>query len=588
MTDVAERESLPQVHLTRPQAIRLGIIAVFVLFAVARVVPDGVRLFSPLGVFGYVTDSNGVVVRVPAHPASGSAPLEVGDRIRIDRIRPFDRKPGFVGLGYSYDNRTRYLPIERHGTERVVKLVARDEPLVNRITTVLRILLYVVVVCFGALLFAIKPSLATGAIFAYTLGGEFPTTYGDLVIPNPWRQIPEWIAATLTGAARPALAVFAISLLVRGERVSRDVALVGAAGALALGTLHAFAFHQLVYLGSHTQGLDDLYAHVSSAITIVTILAFALAYARATGRDRQRVGWIAVAFAIASLARLASDAFYPAHLAPWANGLLLTISVLPILAVWIAVVRDRLFEVDFVVSRAIVYVALTAGVIGSISIVEEVGTLIFYNKSDLSYATLIAISMAIGAFTGRLRKPIEKFVDRYIFRERRAQRKALELIAGYILDAETIEDVDRALLEDAAHALGLTFAGILKRNPDASFSFDRGYAWPTDCAPRLEPSDGLIAAISRSRNATTFSGTETALIERGIAGERLSFAAPLFVDRSVDAIVVYGRNVGGLDLDPDEREGLVRIVAHASIALGAIELAKLRAQTRRDAAAAPA
>ncbi|GAC1310745.1 MAG: hypothetical protein NVSMB21_19160 [Vulcanimicrobiaceae bacterium] len=244
---------------------------------------------------------------------------------------------------------------------------------------------------------------------------------------------------------------------------------------------------------------------------------------------------------------------------------------------WIAVVRDRLFNVDFVVSRAVVYVALTAGVIGTISIVEEVGTLIFYNQSDLSYGFLIAISMAVGAFTGRLRRPIETFVDRFIFRERRTQRKALELIAGYILDAETVADVERALLEDATHALALSFAGILRRERDGSFSLDRGYRWPPDCDVRLRPTDGLIAAIARTRGVLTFTGKETALIERTLSGQRLTFAAPLFVDRTVDAIVVYGRNVSGLDLDPDEREQLVRVVAHASIALGAIELAKLRA-----------
>ncbi|GAC1300757.1 MAG: hypothetical protein NVSMB19_07810 [Vulcanimicrobiaceae bacterium] len=587
MTGESEAESLPQVRLTRAQIVRLSVIAAFVLFAVARVVPDGIRLFSPLGVFGYITDSNGVVVRLSGRQVAGSDRVMVGDRVRIDRIKPFDRKPGFVGLGFSYDNRTRYLPIERAGRERVLRLVAHDESLTNRITTVLRILIFIVVVCFGALLFAIQPSLATGAIFAYTLGGEFPTTYGDLIVPNPWRQIPEWIAATLSGGSRSALAIFATSLFVADPRLRRWIAIGGAFGAVGLGTLHAFGFHQLVYEGTPTQSLDDLYAHLSSFITAFTIFAFAGAFARARGRERQRIGWIAAAFALASVARLAADAFYPAKIPPWANGTLLTIAVLPIIVVWIAVVRDRLFNVDFVVSRAVVYVALTAGVIGTIAIVEEVGTLIFYYQSDLSYGFLVAISIVIGAFTGRLRKPIEKFVDRFIFRERRAQRKALELIAGYILDAETVEDVYRALLEDATHALGLSFAGILVRNVDGGFSLDRGYGWPVECVVRLKPTDGLIAAIARSRSALTFSGKETTLIERALPGERLTFAAPLFFDRSVTAIVVYGRNVSGLDLDPEEREQLVRVVAHASIALGAIELAKLRALAR-TASPAPA
>jgi hypothetical protein len=61
------------------------------------------------------------------------------------------------------------------------------------------------------------------------------------------------------------------------------------------------------------------------------------------------------------------------------------------------------------------------------------------------------------------------------------------------------------------------------------------------------------------------------------ANERLTFAAPVFFDRTVNAIVVYGHSAIGLDLDPDEREGLIEVVAHASIALHAIELVRLRA-----------
>ena len=56
----------------------------------------------------------------------------------------------------------------------------------------------------------------------------------------------------------------------------------------------------------------------------------------------------------------------------------------------------------------------------------------------------------------------------------------------------------------------------------------------------------------------------------------LSHAAPLYVDRCVRALVLYGRSVGGLDLDPDERLSLVRVMSNASIALASIELARYR------------
>ena len=55
----------------------------------------------------------------------------------------------------------------------------------------------------------------------------------------------------------------------------------------------------------------------------------------------------------------------------------------------------------------------------------------------------------------------------------------------------------------------------------------------------------------------------------------------------MSGIVVYGHNVSGLDLDPDEREHLVRVVAHASIALNTIELNRYRTANAEGVVASP-
>ncbi len=144
-------------------------------------------------------------------------------------------------------------------------------------------------------------------------------------------------------------------------------------------------------------------------------------------------------------------------------------------------------------------------------------------------------------------------------------------IAGYILDAETVEDVHRALLQDATHALKLAFAGILERQHDGGYALGESFQWPEQYQMRIGPDAELARQIGRSRSFLTFSGKESALIRDLLPRDQLTFAAPLFFDRTVSGIVVYGNNVSGLDLDPDEREHLARVVAHASIALSAIE-----------------
>jgi hypothetical protein len=600
----------PQIRLTRPQWIRLIVVGIFVVLALARCVPDFIRFVYPLQIFRYVTDADGVVIAAAprpsprpstapparrthrehtaksrAHAKAGPTPepvdfAVVGDRVRIDRIKPFDRKPGLVGRGFTYDNPDRHLPVDRDGKPRVLHLVSRAEPARDRTLDLLRIVLLVIGVGLGAILFLVKPSIATASFFVFCLGAiEVQPTYADLVIPNPWRPIPEWIGDTLHGMIRPALLLFALCLIDGDADAPRErvFAWVTAAIGLGLGTLNAYAYWLSTYAGRPAEHLVQSYKDADYAVMAMTVIAFVIAFWRARINDRHRIGWIVAAFAFAGIARVISDTQYPAHIQLWFNSILVSMTIVPILAIWIAVVRHQFFNVDFVVSRAVVYAALSFAGLGTIMIGEELASYVFYNNVDVAYGVVIAVSMAFGAFTGKLGEMLRQFVDRFIFRDRLEQRQALEFIAGYILDAENIEDVYRALLQDAAYALKLSFGGILVREPDGTYELGpRSDDWPANLNVRLSATDDLTAAIARSRGALTFSGKETRLIQTSFPNDPLTFAAPLFFDRVVSGIVVYGHNVSGLDLDPEERELLVRVVAHASIALNAIELHRYR------------
>ena len=603
-------ESLPKVKLQRAQWVRLVVVGIFVAFALARVVPDVIRAWEPLGTFGYVTDGDGIVVHVTAQPqprlerakpphakpqvrkrkgakaAAEPKPIapedrrvELGDRVLVSAIPAFDRKPGLVGPAgsYTYDNRERVLPVVRAGKRHDLHLTARDEPMQSRVLTVLRIVILAIVLGFAAILFLIQPSIATAALLAYALGGGFPATFSNLVIDNPWRQIPEIVGELLAGTSRAALLLFAACLVTDRPQMQRRFAVVAGTIGLALGAALAFGDWWLTYGAHPARAVDDAATSVSIALGGITIGTFVYAFARSSGLGRQRIGLLVGSFALAGAAQLASDTFYPARIAPWENGLLLSARVLPIVGVWIAVLRHQFFNIDWVVSRAVVYVALTAAFFGTLAVAEELGTYLFYNNTDLAYGFLIAITMAVGTLTGRIKDLLDHVVDRFIFRDRRTQRLALEFIAGYILDAQSVDDVYRALLEDAAHALKLSFGGILTRKATGDYALSYNYNWPDDCVVNLAASDTLTRSISRTRGAMTFSGKDTRLIQKAFPTERLTFAAPLFFDRHVSAIVVYGHSVSGLDLDPDERELLVRVIAHASIALNAIELERYRA-----------
>ncbi|HEX3462562.1 MAG TPA: GAF domain-containing protein [Candidatus Elarobacter sp.] len=602
---------LPQVSLTRGQWIRVIVVGILAVIALLRIVPDLGRVVYPLRLFAYQTNGDGVVISTGrglpnAHkpaipwPDLDVAPLppkqdgktvdhiRIGDRIRLDRYLPELRKPGLTGRGFTYDNPDRYLPIERYGHERVLHLVAVDENVRNRAIDILRIVLAIAAVVLGAILFLVKPSIATAAFFVFCLGGvEAPSTLLDSIMPDPYRQIVDIASDTLRGFIRPALLLFALCLIDGDTDVARErvFAWVTAAIGLALGLVNAYAGWRLNYAALPAESLFGYVREISTSLAVMTGIAFTIAFLRARRRDRERIGWIVGAFLFAGGMRLISDAYYPAHIPVWLNSILVSMAIVPIVVVWVAVIRHRFFNVDFVVSRAVVYVALSAAAFGAISVSEEVIYYAFYQYADFAYLLFSLITLGVAFSSSKIVEVLVHLVDRFIFRDRREQRRALEFIGGYILDAETVDDVYRALLQDAAHALKLSFGGILARRSDGSYQLAQSYNWPKDITITLGEADELTRAITRSRGALTFTGKDTRLIQKTFPNERLAFAAPLFFDRTVSGIVVYGHNVSGLDLDPEERELLVRVVAHASIALNAIELNRYR--NAAAAAAAP-
>ncbi|HEV8021244.1 MAG TPA: hypothetical protein VGP41_08300 [Candidatus Lustribacter sp.] len=571
-----QSQSLPKVQLNRMQTVRMVAVGIVVAFMVLRVVPDVYRLVSPLGLFDYATNDDAVVVKVPATRPKGSDALYLGDRVRIDRIAPFDRKPGLAGVAYTQQNFDRRLPIERDGRERVLDLKATAESPASRAIVLLRIVLYVAAVGFGALLLIVNPTLATFAFFVFCLGGSEPTSFSDNLFDMPWRQIPPVIGNLIAGQAPLALLLFALSLSLRDLRARYVVAAILGVAAFAMGADNALAFWRLNYGVLPAQALRSAYDTAEMFANILTAVAFAVAFLRTRGAERHRTAWIIAAFVIAGLGRFTSEHLFPGYLNFWQNGTLLALSILPVIVVWIAVVKHHFFDVDFVVSRALVYTSITAAVIFIVGGSEELMTYIFYNNTNLAYGVIILVSLVIGSTFGRVRGLLEHFVDRFVFRGRHAQRTALERVASNLLDAEDTGTVFKMLLHDVPSILDLSFSGVMTRTDDGGYRLEHHWNWPDECVNCLTPDHQLTRDINSSRGVLPEDAVQSTMVKSLFPNERLTYAAPLYYDRTVSALVLYGHSVTGLDIDPEERVTLVRLMANASIALNAIELAMYR------------
>jgi hypothetical protein len=97
------------------------------------------------------------------------------------------------------------------------------------------------------------------------------------------------------------------------------------------------------------------------------------------------------------------------------------------IAVGIAVLRYRLYEIDILINRALVYGSLTATLalayVGGVVVLQAMVRAISGQESSLA---VVASTLAIAALFGPLRRGVQELVDRRFYRRKYDAAKTLE------------------------------------------------------------------------------------------------------------------------------------------------------------------
>ena len=179
---------------------------------------------------------------------------------------------------------------------------------------------------------------------------------------------------------------------------------------------------------------------------LASALSLVLRYRRAGGEERAQIKWIAIAASVVGLLYLmtmVSSFFFPlawgAAGTPLWLGLLqhaalVSFTTVPI-AVGFAVLKYRLYDIDIVINRALVYGALSALLVavyvGSVVLLQ--GALRALSGQD-SQLAVVASTLLIAAIFNPLRRRIQAFVDRRFYRRKYDARKTLEAFSAKLSD----------------------------------------------------------------------------------------------------------------------------------------------------------
>jgi hypothetical protein len=200
---------------------------------------------------------------------------------------------------------------------------------------------------------------------------------------------------------------------------------------------------------------------------LASALSLVLRYWHSRGEERQQIKWIAFAAALVALTYLIagsaaqihpSEAWTTAGSVWWLNLLtyatLLSFVTIPV-AVGFAVLKYRLYDIDLLINRALVYgsltVALAAVYFGGVVGTQAVFRTLTGQEQQPQFA-VVASTMAIAALFNPLRRRIQSFIDRRFYRKKYDASKTLEAFSVK-LRQET--DLD-ALNEELLAAVGAT------------------------------------------------------------------------------------------------------------------------------------
>jgi hypothetical protein len=196
----------------------------------------------------------------------------------------------------------------------------------------------------------------------------------------------------------------------------------------------------------------------------ICILASALSlvwrYRHSGGEVRLQIRWVAFAASLVSVAyavTAVSGIFFapeastneqapPLWLALLQDAVLVSYAGVPI-AVGFAVLRYRLYDIDLIINRTLVYGSLTV-LLASAYVGGVVGLQAIFRGLTGQESTLavVASTLAIAALFNPLRRRVQTFVDRRFYRKKYDARKTLETFSGRLRDETDLHTLSSDLV----------------------------------------------------------------------------------------------------------------------------------------------
>jgi hypothetical protein len=180
------------------------------------------------------------------------------------------------------------------------------------------------------------------------------------------------------------------------------------------------------------------------ASVVLSAASIAVRYRRAAGEERQQIKWFAFASILLAVGWVAqdvtSDSGGPQVIVSWLLGITSLLGI-PV-AVGIAILRHRLYDIDVIINRTLVYGALTVLLalvyFGGVATAQAIFRALTGQEEQPQLAIVVS-TLVIAALFNPLRRRIQAYIDRRFYRRKYDAAKTLETFSAKLRDETDLD-----------------------------------------------------------------------------------------------------------------------------------------------------
>jgi len=212
-------------------------------------------------------------------------------------------------------------------------------------------------------------------------------------------------------------------------------------------------------LGAVITALAPLGTSASAPVVLLGPLSLIVRYRRSKTTEREQIKWLAYSGTI-SFGLLVASNVVPSEIADWTWGIgAMTLGLFPI-AIGVAILRYRLYDIDLIIRRTLVYAAvsatLLAAYVGGVALFQR----LLAPVTEGNGAAVAISTLAVVALFQPVRRRIGSAVDRRFYRSRYDAERTLEAFSTRLRDEVDLDAVRHDLVSAAQRTVQPAHASV--------------------------------------------------------------------------------------------------------------------------------